>query len=58
MSEIGISTHNVVRVRSTQKLPIVFALRRANPRITAAAIAIPAAAERKLCDVSPTICVR
>ena len=53
MSEIGISTHSVVRVRSTQKFPIVFALRRANPRITAAAIAIPAAAERKLCDVSP-----
>src|SRR5580698_7664438 len=50
ISEIGISTHSVVRVRSTQKLPIVVALRRANPRITAAAIAIPAAADRKLCE--------
>ena len=46
------------RVRSTQKLPIVCAERRAKPRISATASAMPVAAETKLCTVSPAICVR
>ncbi len=50
--------YSIVRVRSTQKLPIVGANRRANPRISASAIAIPAPAEAKFWTVSPAICVR
>ena len=45
-----------MRTRSTQKLPIVLAECRAMPRTSAAAIAIPVAAETKLWNASPTIC--
>ena len=35
---------------------MVFVLSRANPRTNAAAMAIPTAADQKLCDASATIC--
>ena len=54
----GTSTRVVVRVRSTQKLPIVVDRRRVNPRMSATATAIPTAAETKFCTVRPAICVR
>ena len=41
---------------STQKLPRRSVLRRDNPRITAAAAAIPVAIEVKLATVTPAIC--
>ena len=47
-----------VRVRSTQKLPRVWARRRASPRIRAAITHMPTAAETKFCTVSPVIWVR
>jgi hypothetical protein len=49
---------NRPRVVSTQKLPIVVAARRAKPRVSASAAAIPAAADRKLCTAIPAICAR
>jgi hypothetical protein len=55
---IGSSTKRVMRVRSTQKLPTLFADARAKPRITATATAMPVAAETKFCPVSPAIWVR
>ena len=48
----------MVRVRSTQKLPMVSADRRARPRMNAATVAIPAAAETKFWTVRPSIWVR
>ena len=48
----------MVRVRSTQKLPIVWAERRVKPRINATSTAMPVAADTKFCTVSPSICVR
>ena len=48
----------MARVQSNQKLPIPFAFSRATPRTTATAMAIPVAAERKLCRASPNICVK
>ena len=54
----GANTHNVPRVRSTQKLPSVFDSRRAIPRINAIASAMPTAADQKLCVASPNACVR
>ena len=56
--QIGSSRYNTQRVRSTQKLPTLFADRRENPRISASASAMPVAALRKLCTVSPAICTR
>ena len=50
--------YSVQRVRSTQKLPIVLPERRAKPRISATASAMPVAADTKLCTVSPAIWVR
>ena len=50
--------YSTQRVRSTQKLPMVFAERRAKPRTSATASAMPVAAETKLCTVSPAIWVR
>ncbi len=44
-----------MRVRSTQKLPSPSPRLAAKARAMAAAMAIPAAADRKLCDVSPAI---
>jgi hypothetical protein len=35
-----------------------FACHRENPRTTAITVAMPAAAEVKLCTASPTICVK
>ncbi len=48
----------MIRVRSTQKFPIVSERRRVRPRISATTTAIPTAAETKFCTVSPAICVR
>ena len=45
-------------MRSTQKLPMLFADARAKPRMTATVTAMPVAAETKFCTVSPVICVR
>ena len=47
MTESGSRMYSVLRVMSTQKLPIVWAERRANPRINATAIAMPVAADTK-----------
>ena len=44
-----------MRVRSTQKLPSSFSPPAANARATITAAAMPVAAERKLCTVSPHI---
>ena len=44
------------RVRSTQKLPIVPDLRRAKPRTSAMATAMPTAAETKFCTARPASC--
>ena len=46
--QAGSSTHNMERVISTQKLPMVDCSRRAMPRMTAMASAMPTAAETKL----------
>ena len=45
----------MTRVASAQKLPIVVAERRANPRNSANASAMPVAADRKLWIVRPNI---
>ena len=44
------------RTRSTQKLPIVPELRRANPRTSATATAMPTAADTKFCTARPASC--
>ena len=54
----GSSTRTTLRVRSTQKFPIVAERRRTRPRISATATASPTAAETKFCTVSPAIWVR
>ena len=54
---IGRSTQSVARTRSDQKLPMPFASTRATPRTKAIAIAMPVAADAKLCTASPAICV-
>ncbi len=45
----------MMRVRSTQKLPICVALERAIARMSAPATAMPTAAETKFCTVSPAV---
>ena len=55
MMQIGSSTHSVLRTRSYQKFPSVRPPRRTKPRMTAIAIAKPAAAETKLWKASPAI---
>jgi hypothetical protein len=55
---IGSRTRNVIRVRSTQKLPSCSVLFRAKPRTSATATAMPTAAETKFCTASPAICTR
>ena len=50
--------YKVVRVKSTQKLPMVWLFRRANPRMSATSTAMPVAADRKFCTARPSICVR
>ncbi len=55
---MGSRMRNVVRMRSTQKLPTVRLPARASPRINAAITAIPTAAETNCCTVRPTIWVR
>ena len=57
-TQIGSRTRSVIRVKSTQKLPRWSERRRAKPRITAAATAMPTAAETKFCTASPAICTR
>ncbi len=47
-----------MRTRSAQKLPSVSPRLAAKARATAAATAIPAAAEAKFCTVNPAICER
>ena len=54
----GSSTYSVARVRSTQKFPIRSASCRANPRISAMATAMPAAADAKFCTASAAIWTR
>ncbi len=48
----------MARVMSTQKLPIVSAVRRTRPRISATATAIPTAAEAKFWTARPAAWVR
>ena len=48
----------MARVQSYQKFPMPFAFSRATPRMTATAIAIPVAADRKLWRARPAICVK
>ena len=55
---IGSRMRSAVRMRSTQKLPIVRCPARDRPRISATITAMPAAADTKFWTVSPTICVR
>ncbi len=55
---IGRRMRTVVRVRSTQKLPMVRADRRARLRMSAAASAMPTAADTKFCTASPDIWTR
>ena len=57
-SDAGSSTYSVPRTRSAQKLPILPAERRARPRTNATAIAMPTAADAKLCIASCVICER
>ena len=58
MAEMGSRIHSVLRVMSTQKLPSVFFSRPAMPRMNAIAIAMPEAADQKLCVARPSIWVR
>ncbi|MNR65018.1 hypothetical protein D3C85_1878980 [compost metagenome] len=58
MKDSGSSTHRVMRVRSTHTLPMACAEWRAKPRTSATTTAMPVAAERKFCTVSPSIWVR
>ena len=48
----------MLRVMSTQKFPIVRTDFRAKARISAIASAMPVAADRKFCTVSPSIWLR
>ena len=48
----------MLRVMSTQKLPMVVAECLTKPRIRAISIAMPVAAERKFCTVRPSIWVK
>ena len=57
-TDSGTSTYSVERVTSTQKLPMVCAVCRANPRITATATTNPVAADRKFWTARPAICTR
>ena len=57
-AHIGRRMRVIVRVRSTQKFPIVRAPVRAMPRMIATTTAIPTAADTKFCTVRPSICVR
>ncbi len=52
----GSSTRPTPRTRSTQKLPIVAEPRRAKPRTSATATAMPTAAETKFCTARPASC--
>jgi len=45
-------------VRSTQKLPMSWVERRANPRMRATSVAMPEAAEMKLWTPNPVIWVK
>ncbi len=51
----GSSRRSTIRVRSTQKLPTRSVLLRVKPRIRAATIAMPTAAETKFCTARPAI---
>ena len=57
-SDSGTSSQVVMRVTSTQKLPITPVDRAAKPRIRANTTAMPVAADRKFCTARPSICVR
>ncbi len=58
MIEMGSRMRVIDRVRSTQKLPIVFDRRRTRPRTRATAMAMPTAADTKFCTASAVICVK
>ena len=58
MKEIGRRMYKVARVRSTQKLPMLFICWRANPRTKAIEIAMPTAADAKFWTVNAAICTR
>jgi hypothetical protein len=51
----GTTTYSSERIRSDQKFPRRWLLRRLSPRMTAAATAIPVAIEVKLATVIPAI---
>ncbi len=57
-SDSGSNKKTVLRVKSTQKLPMALAEWRAKPRIRAKATAMPVAAERKFCTVRTSIWVK
>ena len=50
-AQSGNRIYTVPRTMSTQKFPMVFCWRRANPRTSAMATAMPAAADTKFCTV-------
>src|SRR5712671_5793298 len=54
----GSNIYSVMRVTSTQKLPIPCAERRAKPRISAKATDMPVAAEKKFWTANAAICVK
>ncbi len=55
-SDRGSRIRTVPRTRSTQKLPMVDDRRRANPRTSATATAVPTAADTTFCTTSPPAC--
>ncbi|MNU01237.1 hypothetical protein D3C72_2445760 [compost metagenome] len=57
-SDSGSSSHTVMRVMSTQKLPSTALERAVKPRISANTTAMPVAAEKKFWPASATICVK
>ena len=57
-TDSGSSSQTVMRVMSTQKLPITPVERAAKPRISANSTAIPVAADKKFCTARASICVR
>jgi hypothetical protein len=54
----GSRIRTTIRTRSTQKLSSSVVRRRAKPRTSATATAMPTAADPKFCTASPAICTR
>ena len=57
-NERGSRMRTVLRIRSTQKLPMVRDRRRTSARMSATITASPAAADTKFWTARPPICVR